>query len=153
MKIFDSTLFRLSLATLLLLLLLRLLGGNPPQTPETLWMLSFVWPFLMGYALALDRGVSLSTGSPWGALVVITSLMAGMLTVGAMGLLGQAKIDAFLVGWFGIVLAVLCVGWWRLLRPKKRYSAEAVARPWLYIILGIVAAIGVVLNKMGLISV
>lgn len=152
MRIFGSTLFRLSLATLLLLLLLRLLGGNPPQMPEALWVLGFAWPFLMGYALALDRGVSLSTGSPWGALVVMSSLMAGMFTMGVLGLLGEVKIDATLVGLVGIVLAVLCVGWWRLLRPKKPYRAEAVARPWLFIILGIVAAIGVLLNKMGLIS-
>lgn len=152
MNILRSTLFRLSLATFLLLVFLRLLGGNPPQMPEALFALSFAWPFLMGYALALDRGVSLSTGSPWSALVVMSSLMAGMLTMGVLGLLGEAKIDAILVGLVGIVFAVLCVGWWRLLRPKKPYSAEAVARPWLFIILGIVAAIGVLLNKMGLIS-
>lgn len=152
MRPFKSILFRTGLVTLVALILLRLLGLDPTRAPAAFWTMSFAWPFLMGMAIVLEKGVSVSRGSPWGALVVITSLMAGLLTLVAMGLpMGQVTFDPILVGLLGIPFVFVCVGWWRLLRPAKPHSVEEGARPWLYIALVIVAAIGVLLDKLELI--
>jgi hypothetical protein len=153
MRTFNKILFRMGLATLLILILLRLLGVGLAQESPVIWGLSFAWPYLVGLALVSERNASLSRASPWSALLLMTTLMVGMLTSAAMGLpMGEVKIDAFLVGSFGFVLAVLCVGWWRLMRPTMPHASEAIARPWLYIVLAIVAAIGVVMDKLGFIS-
>ena len=150
MKLFKNTFFRLGAAALLLLLLLRLLGSTPTQAPVLFWALSVAWPWLMGYAIISERGVSLSQGSPWGALLVMTALMVGALTIVALDLpMVTVKLDAVLVGLLSVVLIVLCIGWWRLLRPKRPHAAEQVARPGLYIVLAIIAAIGIFMDKLG----
>ena len=150
--LFKNTFFSLGAAVLLLLLLLRWIGGTPTQAPVLFWAMSVAWPWLMGYALISGRGVSLSRGSPWGALLVMTTLVVGVLTIVALDPpMGTVEVDAVLVGFASVVLIVLCIGWWRLLRPVRPHAAEEVARPWLYIALAIIAAIGIFMDKLGVI--
>ncbi len=122
------------------------------SSPNLFLALSFAWPFLVCSALASEQGVSVSQGSPWGALVVMTSLIVGLLTMIALGFpMGEVQMDAILVGFLGFVSVVLCIGWWRMMRPKKPHASEERARPWLYLALGVVTAIAVAVDKFHLI--
>ncbi|OEZ00918.1 MULTISPECIES: hypothetical protein [Stenotrophomonas] len=152
MKVLGNRFFRAGLGALFTLILLRLIWSNPVSSPNIFWALSFAWPFLVASALAYEQGVSVSQGSPWSALVVITSLIVSLLTMIALGLpMDEVQMDAFLVGFFGFVSVVLCIGWWRMMRPKKPHASEARARPWLYLALGVVTAIAVAVDKFDLI--
>jgi hypothetical protein len=145
--------FKLGMGTLAALLILRVFLGRSAVTGDLFWLMSFGWPFLVCSAIASGKGASMSQASPWSALVIITTLMAGFLTMVVMGLpLEGMQIDPFLIGFFALVLAVVCVGWWRLLRPAKAQPSQDVARRWLWVVFGLVTATCILIDKLGLMA-
>src|SRR5579859_2529412 len=83
--------------------------------------LAIAWPFACGVGIMWEKNVSIGGwGSPWRALLVITSLFIGVTTDFALGIgvlySPKSEVPLPLTLFIALIAMVCAVGWWRLLR-------------------------------------
>ena len=130
------------------LILLSLFGATTDS--NLTWGLAYGWPFCFFMGLALSKDVSISTTSPWGVLVVISTLIAGSLAIVVLPPITPQQIDPFWAVFLLLVTGFIAVGWTRLLtQSQDSIMRETSARPWLLISFAAVLVLVVVLRQIG----